>query len=146
MALCLVLLIACAGAAFSLASAWRDARAAAAPVARGSIEVEVLNGCGRKGAAAEVAERLRSLGFDVVAIGNADDFDHAETVVIDRSGSSAGVTQVAEALGCPRRGRDLRDGALVDVSVVLGADFAGLPGLARDSGDAHEEGGRPAAP
>lgn len=46
-----------------------------------SVRVRVLNGTRTSGAASRVAEGLRALGFQVVAIGNADRRDYASTTV-----------------------------------------------------------------
>lgn len=62
------------------------------------IQVEVLNGNGMAGAAGEMSARLESLGFQVVAIGNADSSSYAETTVIVPQGSADGDT-IVDALG-----------------------------------------------
>ncbi len=62
------------------------------------IQVEVLNGNGMAGAAGEMSARLESLGFQVVAIGNADSSSYAETTVIVPQGSGDGET-IVDALG-----------------------------------------------
>ncbi|MDR2784283.1 MAG: LCP family protein [Treponema sp.] len=48
--------------------------------------VEVLNGTSTIGLAGRTAELLRSFGYDVISIGNADRSDYWVTQVIDRSG------------------------------------------------------------
>jgi hypothetical protein len=98
-------------------------------VASGRVLVEVLNGCGAKGAAKVVAEGLRARGFDVVRIGNADDFGYAHTLVIDRSGSSEKAEEVARAMACSRVVTQVAGDAFLDVTVVLGADGLWRQGL-----------------
>jgi anionic cell wall polymer biosynthesis LytR-Cps2A-Psr (LCP) family protein len=48
--------------------------------------VEVLNGTSTIGLAGRTAELLRSFGYDVISIGNADRSDYWTTQIIDRSG------------------------------------------------------------
>ncbi|MDR0452549.1 MAG: LCP family protein [Treponema sp.] len=48
--------------------------------------VEVLNGTTTVGLAGRTAELLRSFGYDVISIGNADRSDYWDTQIIDRSG------------------------------------------------------------
>ncbi|MDR2052056.1 MAG: LCP family protein [Treponema sp.] len=48
--------------------------------------VEVLNGTSTIGLAGRTAELLRSFGYDVISIGNADRSDYWVTQIIDRSG------------------------------------------------------------
>lgn len=93
------------------------------------VRVEVLNGNGMSGAAAEAADLLRRKGFEVVAVGNADRFDYAETAVIPRRGDMTTASQVAEALG----GRVVGTGGSgsqppvysndADVTVIIGRDY-----------------------
>ena len=48
--------------------------------------MEVLNGTSTIGLAGRTAELLRSFGYDVISIGNADRSDYRATQIIDRSG------------------------------------------------------------
>jgi hypothetical protein len=97
--------------------------------ARGRILVEVLNGCGARGAARIVADELRLRGFDVVRIGNAEDFGYAFTVVVDRSGAGEKAEAVAKSMGCERLIQQVATDAYLDVTVVLGADGLWRQGL-----------------
>jgi len=87
-------------------------------------QVQVLNGAGVADLAQQAASQLRNRGLDVVAIGNADSHDYDETLVLVRRGSKAVARQVRDALG---HGTVLeqRDATLlVDVTVILGRDYA----------------------
>ena len=92
------------------------------------IQVEVVNGCG----VARVAERTRNFlidrHFDVISVGNHDHFDVPRTLVIDRAGNEQAARQVALALGIPdeRVRQEIRRDYYLDVSVILGKDFATL--------------------
>ncbi|MEM0963143.1 MAG: LytR C-terminal domain-containing protein [Bacteroidota bacterium] len=91
------------------------------------IQVEVLNGAGVDGLAANATEYLRRRGFDVVSVGNAPSRD--TSVVLVRSGTALDARHVAQALG-------LGPGAIVtggstlnyalDVTVTLGANYEAL--------------------
>ena len=84
--------------------------------------VEVLNGSGRAGLARAATDRLRSDGFDVVFIGNADSA-YATSIVFDRVGKK----DVADALGAslhiPRVETQLDSTLLLEATVVLGKDW-----------------------
>lgn len=94
----------------------------------------MLNGCGRAGIGQRASRALVGLGFDVVRTGNADNFDHARTLVIDRSGREERAHEVAAVLGCGEIRRELRSDASLDVTVVVGTDFDSLRGLAGAQG------------
>ena len=85
-----------------------------------AIEVDVLNGSGRSGAAAEGGAWLVSLGAEVKTVGNADVTGRESTVVKGPAGDVDEAEAVAEALG------DATfevDPAVERVTVVLGLDF-----------------------
>ncbi|MDX1488879.1 MAG: LytR C-terminal domain-containing protein, partial [Acidiferrobacterales bacterium] len=50
------------------------------------LQVEVRNGCGVSGLAAEMTRFLRDQGFDVVEVGDHTVFDLEQSVVVDRVG------------------------------------------------------------
>ena len=127
------LLVACGVAGGSTLRAWRTAERPPPP-ARGKIQLEVLNGCGRPGIAERATRTLVGLGFDVVRSANADRFDHDRTVVIDRSGRTGRAREVALALGCGSPARELRPDAYVDATVIIGRDYESLPGVAVPAG------------
>ena len=86
--------------------------------------VEVLNGSGVPGVAAEATELLRASGLDVVYFGNASESGLDSTRIIVRRGSQSAGERVRAALGVGRVEVDLDSARLLDVSVLLGADFA----------------------
>lgn len=93
------------------------------------LRVEVLNGAGDPGAAREVAMRLREKGFDVVYFGNAGTFGHEVTHVVNRSGRTGAAGRIAEVLGADSVATEIDPELYLDGSVVLGRDWADLPGL-----------------
>lgn len=92
------------------------------------IKVEVLNGAGERGLARQFADRLRLLGFDVVATGNADHFDHDVTHVLDRSGRLGAALTVARELSADSLAAAIEPELFLDASVVVGSDWAGVLG------------------
>ena len=64
------------------------------------LTVEVLNGTAINGLAGRTAEILRSFGYDVITIGNADRNDYESTVVIHRSGDESFVREFADIIRC----------------------------------------------
>lgn len=90
------------------------------------IVVEVRNGCGVSGLGDRVARYLRNQGFDVILVGNAEDFEFAETMVVDRSGEWAKAHEVARALGGVQVVQQISSATLADATVVIGRDFEGF--------------------
>jgi hypothetical protein len=116
-----VLLVGLAIATASLAlRAFRDAG-----VGRPAPQVQVLNGSGVPELAQRAAAALRARGLDVVQVGNADSQNYTHTLVLQRRGHQGVARQVAGALGSGRVLQQLDATLLVDVTVVLGRDYAG---------------------
>lgn len=90
------------------------------------IRVEVLNGAGAVGAAKQIGERFRRMGFDVVYTGNAGDFDVMRSHLIDRSGRPGAADSVADSAGIDSLVSDLKPELHLDATVVLGADWETL--------------------
>ena len=102
-----------------------DTEARAIPGDRaGTITVEVLNANGRACDARVGTRLLRREGIDVVYFGNADGATLDSTTIIVRRGSAAVGEKVRKALGRGRVEVQLDSTKLLDVSVLLGADFA----------------------
>jgi LytR cell envelope-related transcriptional attenuator len=87
-------------------------------------QVQVLNGAGVADLAQQAARQLRNRGVDVVAIGNADSHDYEETLVLVRRGSKDVARQVRDALGHGTVLEQRDPSLLVDVTVILGSDYA----------------------
>jgi hypothetical protein len=92
------------------------------PTRAGQARVLVLNGCGLAGVGQRTAELLRSFDLDVIDFRNADSFDYAETVVVDRSGDLDTATSIARRLGVANVIQQIPETPLVDVIVIVGAD------------------------
>ncbi len=93
-------------------------------VPRERVRVEVLNAGGVAGLAREVTNQLRDDGFDVVQFGNAGSLDRDSTMVIDRVGRDELAEGVANALGIRNVLSEPDSNLFVDVTVLLGRDWA----------------------
>ena len=89
-----------------------------------AITVEVLNASGRSGDARVGTRLLRRAGIDVVYFGNAGENGLDSTRILVRRGSEKAGQRVRAALGQGRVEMQLDSAKLLDVSVLLGADFS----------------------
>jgi hypothetical protein len=92
----------------------------------GRVVVEVLNASGRAGLARSGTRLLRRAGIDVVHFGNAPAADGLldSTRILLRRGDAATAQRVREALGVGKVVVAPEPDLLLDVSVLLGADFS----------------------
>jgi hypothetical protein len=88
-----------------------------------AITVEVLNANGRAGDARVGTHVLRAAGIDVVYFGNASESGLDSTRIIVRRGAGEVGERVRAVLGQGRVEVQLDSAKLLDVSVLLGADF-----------------------
>ena len=91
-----------------------------------SIVLEVLNGSGVAGAAADTQTKLEELGYTIDSIGNADKSDYETTEVIVASG----FTRTQELLdgliaefGEATTSGELAEDATVDAQIILGSNW-----------------------
>lgn len=98
------------------------------------IQVEVRNGCGVSGLAAQTTLYLRRHGFDVVEVGDHTSFDVPETLVIDRVGDLESAKKVALALGITPENvhQDIQYDLYLDASVIIGRDYQRLKPFEED--------------
>lgn len=92
----------------------------------GMVHVEILNGTGQMGMAAQTRDILQAQGWQVVSIGDADRGDYGETVVINYGVSDVVVNQLSTALGLRPSTASvsgLNPQTHVDVRIVLGQDI-----------------------
>jgi hypothetical protein len=88
------------------------------------VRVEVLNASGVPGLARKGTEALRDGGFDVVHFGNAPGFAPDSSLVLDRVGRMELARSVADVVQIPRVYARPDSNVYVDVTVVLGRDWA----------------------
>jgi len=93
-----------------------------------TYQLDVQNGTGENGIAAEFRAFLKKKGFDVVEMGNYKNNDVTKTMVLDRRGNKKAALRVAEILGISERNIvQQRDSAsFLDVTVIIGKDFMEL--------------------
>ncbi len=133
----LVLAVVFAAVGAFAASLWLEIRretpaAASAPAGWWEgrrIRVEVLNGAGIVQLARRATDRLREDEFDVVYYGNAEEFDRDTSVAIARLDSVEPARRVADALGLRKVRHDPDRNLYLDVTVILGRDWAESPGV-----------------
>lgn len=96
-------------------------------VAEEAATVEVLNGAGTPGLAAQMAAFLTEQGFNVVSIDNADRNDYAETLIIDYAGKPHTVAYLAQLLQVTN-GNVVAEGGQqpgpANIRIIVGGDFA----------------------
>jgi len=85
--------------------------------------VIVYNGVGTPGRAGVAAQQLIKAGLRVVDSGNADNFDHKETLILVYHGTSADAQKVHDALGVGRIVVQSAQQGLTDMIVIIGADY-----------------------
>lgn len=93
------------------------------PQCEATVVVEVLNGCGIKGAAEEVADWLRGKGVDVFSVGNAEDFQYDATIIVDRCEDDSKIDHLAEIIGSDRVVHQVKSSAFVDATIIVGKDL-----------------------
>ncbi|MEX5718163.1 LCP family protein [Geodermatophilus maliterrae] len=98
---------------------------APATVAPSDVSVEVYNGSGISGLAAEAATSLEDAGFTVTSTGNADSSDYARTVVRHAPGDEALAATLAAAIPGATT-EESGDASSGTVQLVLGEDFNGV--------------------
>jgi hypothetical protein len=105
----------------------RQALPGAVPLGdEGRTRVQLLNGTGIVGQSQQVAQRLLPAGFRIVVTANAKSFAYKETqIVFYRREQQQAATRVQEALGVGKLVRSRQPLDVVDVTVVVGADFNG---------------------
>lgn len=88
--------------------------------------VEILNGTPEKGLAKKTAELFQSFGYDVISVGNADDFEIDKTYIIDRQANPQVAKDFSAVIKCENVKTGIatsQEDVIVDFTVVLGKDF-----------------------
>lgn len=92
------------------------------------LQVEVRNGCGVAGLAADMTKYLRQKGFDVVEVGDYTSFDVTHSMVIDRVGDLEAAKKIAAVLGIAEAyvRQEISQDYYLDASIVIGQDYTTL--------------------
>jgi hypothetical protein len=93
-----------------------------------AYQIDVQNGTGENGIAADFRAYLKKKGFDVVEMGNYKNTDVNKTMVIDRNGNMNAAKKVAESLGVTEKNiiQQKDTTSFLDVTVIIGKDFQEL--------------------
>lgn len=97
----------------------------AALAAAERASVSVLNGTRREGLATETGTWLASMGITIIAVGNADRFDYAQTIIYSYAGKTNTARYLAQLLGVPETAivtPETPNGQF-DIQVILGDDY-----------------------
>ncbi len=86
------------------------------------IRIQLWNGSGRSGVAAELASYLRDGGFDVLEVANADRPDYRATLIVNRTQNPEPARVVAEYLGTTHVIQQAGAQEMIDVTVIVGRD------------------------
>ena len=89
-------------------------------------QIQVLNACGRSGAAEEVCAFLRRKGFDVVESGNYDEWLFEKTIIACRNKNMDVARLVADSLHTKNILLLRKEGMLLDATVFIGKDYIRL--------------------
>ena len=87
--------------------------------------IEILNGVGQSGIAHEAKRALLQRGIDVIAVDNAPHFGYDESILIARK-RNVDVARLGEVLGCRNVVVQIKEDAIEDASLILGADYREL--------------------
>jgi hypothetical protein len=86
-------------------------------------QIEILNGNGMKGAASELCDYLRALGYDVVLLGNTPQQNYKETIIVERTRGWAGIDSLKKDLECKNVVYLENKQRLVDATLIIGQDI-----------------------
>jgi len=103
-----------------------------------NLTVEVLNGTAVNGLAGRTADMLRSFGYEIVSVGNADRSDYESTMIYHFSGDDAMVKAFADVINCaniieefdpndePEGQKNMQPlDYKADIRLIIGRDFNG---------------------
>lgn len=106
------------------AGAQASTEPSASPVAPQDVQLRVLNGTGRVGVASEAAAQLRTAGFDVVEVTDAESFVHVKSVIRHAPQYDGAARTLSATLpGAAVRSKNNVGNVL---ELVIGQDFRGV--------------------
>jgi len=91
------------------------------------VKIEVLNGCGVPGVGEKVSSSIDLSKYQIVNSGNADNFDHAETVIVVYSADktiAAAAQELRNELQVGKIESHPQGQDTAQISVIVGKDFA----------------------
>ena len=87
------------------------------------VVVDVLNGCGVEGIAAQMTDFLRANDFDVFDMRNADNASYAETIIIERDSIGQPAAKISDLTDIKNITFDYQTESTVKVTIILGKDY-----------------------
>lgn len=92
---------------------------------RSSVSIAIQNGSGETGAASTMADILKSFGYKIVSLGNADNFDYENTVIKTKSDKDKFISLLKKDLGgdsytIGNTSSDLSASSSADIVVIVG--------------------------
>ena len=88
-----------------------------------AIRIRILNGCGFKGAAAEMRNHLSQYNVDIVGIGNADRFVYDKTIIVVKQDDHQDLERLMRYTDIDRRVYALSDDSVESFQIIVGRDY-----------------------
>lgn len=89
-------------------------------------QIQILNGCGKTGAAELFRNYLTDQGFDIIEFGNAASWNYAQTMVVARTANEPVARDLAKVLTTENLIHLFDPMAMVDATVFIGKDYEEL--------------------
>lgn len=89
-------------------------------------QIQILNGCGKPGAAEHFRNYLTDQGFDIIEFGNAASWNYAHTMVVARTENLPVARDLAKVMGTDNLIHLFDPLAMVDATVFVGKDYEEL--------------------
>ena len=90
-------------------------------------EIEVLNGCGESGIANLFTKFLRSEGYDVIDIRNADNFKYKNSVILfHKVDTEDKAKELSKVLNISKDNIKFSNSSIWDISLIIGKDYKEL--------------------
>jgi hypothetical protein len=89
-------------------------------------QIQILNGCGKPGAAEQFRNYLTDQGFDIIEFGNAGTWNYAHTIVVARTANEPVARDLAKVLKTDNLIHLFDPMAMVDATVFIGKDYEEL--------------------
>jgi hypothetical protein len=89
-------------------------------------QIQILNGCGKPGAAEVFRNFLTDRGFDIIEFGNASSWNYPHTLVVARTYNEPVARDLAKVMGTDNLVHLFDPLAMVDATVFVGKDYEEL--------------------
>jgi hypothetical protein len=89
-------------------------------------QIQILNGCGKPGAAEQFRNFLADQGFDIIEFGNASSWNYPHTLVVARTHNDPVARDLARVMGTDNLIHLFDPMAMVDATVFVGKDYEEL--------------------